>query len=299
MKEYTLVGKARDGTEDFSETETLVGKSHQDNENSIMEDYELSQNISTSKRGATGSRNRNSKAKKMEGSNSDYEIPTTLMKPNRQQTKRHLRAKKTDFKKYINELSQSSDEESSHIDMTNDYAANGSEDSSSENILNPHTNNEPFNSKVSRVTQKRNRKLSSDSTLDGSQAHKNRKGFNNIEASRFLKKPQFKTSNPNFACLVQAVKACERIDKVKDQRQKCDQNTTANFPTTLANDLVIKLLSHGNSIPSSSTLNQEAQHPIISLNNTSKILNLNSLNGLSNGSNVNAFFDNLREALSS
>lgn len=76
MKEYTLVGKVRDGIEDFSETETLVGKSHQDNEDSMMEDYELSQNISATKRDTASISYKNSKIKKVDGSNSDYEMLT-------------------------------------------------------------------------------------------------------------------------------------------------------------------------------------------------------------------------------
>lgn len=217
------------------------------------------------------------------------------MKGTRKQPKRNLRAKKTEFKKYLNELSHSSDEESSHIDMVHDYGIDGSEESSLGGNLRATANNQRSNSKVSRVQQRRNRKLSNDSTLDGSQAHKNRKGFNTIEASRFLKKPQSQTPNPNFDCLVRAVKACGRLDKAKDDVKNCASNTTVSAPISCVNDLVSKMMSGANNISTSLNLDQDVQRPIICMKDTSKVLNLN---GLSNGSNVNVFFENLREELS-
>lgn len=270
MKEYTLIGKKHENTEEFSETETFENKSHQNIEESYHEDSEVNEQTMKS----VGSHHQvvsKKKKKTKEGScdtDSEFELPSYSTKK-LEDSKRPLRLRKASYKQQLNEAASSNSEE---IEPS-------VSEGESENHLNQDSSYERPNSNLLAVpVDKRNfRKYSNDSTLDGSHCGKKLGAKNKKEHSRFSKNQQLQQKpNPNFECLVKAFKICQNLNNAGSNWQnKCEEKKIATQPDQPC-------------LPSLGTEN-------VSLNNMARYLNLSWLDSLHTGNDVNNYFSHIRD----
>lgn len=265
MKEYTLIHRSKELNEDFSETETLLGKSHQNCEHSIDEHSDVG--FEDSKLGtAKAIKHSGQKRKHKTGSNdsdSDFELPTGTMRTNWMEPKRPLRVRKTSYKNHFKEISSSISEE---LDAS-------AEDNSSENCKEQSTNQRKILQSLA-VPKDRFRKFSNDWTTIDSQDDRKHKLTTKKELSGFQKTSKVaQKPNPNFEYLVKAARICEFLDNKKNSIQSYEEKKILE-PVAIRGDVV--------------------EQPIISLNQHCNILNLIPLDYSHSGKDVDTYFTLLR-----
>lgn len=267
MKEYTLIGKNKEFSDGFSETETLLDKSHQDLEFSNNEASELTEKhiIPTNTKKATNSRRKRKTREESSDTDSEFEIPTYTTKKCTQ--KKSIRKRKASMKKKLNEDSMISSQESEPA--MNDEAI----------ILNsgPEVSYEVPNSNLLTVPTQKPRKESYDSTLDGSHCGLKHSLNTSKGRSAFQEKSlSSQKTNPNFETLVKAFKICQNLsNQHSDSSKKCEETKISNLhypkPVYASDD------NH------------------MDLNASARFLNLSLLDQLKNGLDVNNYFCHLRE----
>lgn len=191
MKEYNLISKGADTSHEISETATLYGDIHQEN------DCEVSGPIDTQTVKSSFSKNKKTngrKRKTKQASNdtdSDFEIPT-YSKTNGLKIDRNIRVRKRSYKNFIKEENLSNCED--------DHASDIKSERKSEEPIETH-----FTSNYLTIPTEKLRKVSDDSTIEGSNCGKRGHFKCKKEDSRIVRNPSaFSRPNPNFEYLVKA-----------------------------------------------------------------------------------------------
>lgn len=269
MKEYTLIGKNKEFSDGFSETETLLDKSHQDFDDSHNDASELIEKhiIPTRTDKLHHSRSKRKNREESSDTDSEFELPTYTTKKCAEEKKRSNRQRKASMKRKLQEDSLLSSEELEPTVKDEVMNLNNASDSSYDIP----------NSNLLTVPHQKIRKESYDSTLDGS--HCGPKHTSNIPKGPSGFKDKALSSpkpNPNFETLVKAFKICQNLSiPHSDLSKKCEERKFSNvhYPLPV----------------------YPSEENSINLNTHAKFLNLSLLDRLQNGMDVNKYFSHLRE----
>jgi hypothetical protein len=212
MKEYHLLSKGADASHDLSETATIYDDIHQENEHEMsvhIDDHTAKSSISNIKKTIRRTR----KAKQAsDDTDSDFEIPT-YSKPNDSKIDRNIRIRKGSYKNLIKEEELSKDED--------DHMSDSNSERKYEDPIEPY-----FTSKYLTVPTQKFRKVSDDSTIEGSICGKRGHLKSKKEDSGVSKNQSaFTKPNPNFEYLVKASEIHNQLNTTHSQftTDKCEE----------------------------------------------------------------------------
>ena len=274
MKEYTLIKQQGDGSEEVSETETLGNKSHQNINYSINEHSDANEETIKSGKSIRKSKPRKkSKARNTDDdTDSEFELPSYSTKDKVIKDNRRCLRKRKASNVYVTNVENSNSE-----DVPLDF----SEDVSEKKVGNEeHTDNHKRNF-LSAPTKNKFRKYSNDSTLDGSQCGRRNRTQVSKGNSGFSKKNHHKVKHgSNFESLVKAFKIYQNLsvgslNHQDEEQEKCEERKISN-----------------SQIPERSVSNEKESR---SLNDLGHLLPSNVLYSLQNGSDVNNYFNQLKD----
>lgn len=263
MKEYNLISKGAETSHDISETATLYGDIHQENDgdgSGPVDTHTIRSGFSKNKK--TNDRKRKTKQASND-TDSDFEIPT-YSKTNGLKAERNIRVRKRSYKYFIKEENLSNCEDDDVSDVKSERK--------SEEPIETH-----FSSNYLTIPTEKVRKVSDDSTIEGSNCGKRSHLKCKKEDSRTKRNPSaFSKPNPNFEYLVKASEIHNLLNTTHSEitTDKCEEEK----------------ISEASRQPNPCNINKENQ----SLLKLAEFLNVDT-NSLKTGDQVNTYFTLLKD----